>query len=236
MTENISLPMSGQLPLPLPAKPPRYDRRSFLLAPSNETAWRAGQAWLKAGEASLIICGPAGSGKTHLASILAGGPDHFVDWWSATSATAPFDIVVFDDMPANEPKTFLLAYEAMLSAGKRVILAGRGHPGQWAMGLKDLRTRLEAIARASLDQPDEALLRAVMTKSFSDRQLRVAPQVIEYVAPRLPRTFEAALAFSSAADKTAIREKKKITIAMAKQILDDEPICAAERPRSEGSD
>lgn len=211
----------AQLVLPLPQRPPRFDRDAFLIAPTNDAAWRAGQAWLASDEPSLIICGPEGSGKTHLATILSGEEGVFFDWRNATSAiSSDAKVVVLDALPADDPKRVLSVIEDLTNSGRRLILAGRGHPGEWAMGLKDLRTRLEAIPRANLDQPDEALLRAVLTKGFSDRQVNIDAAVVEYAAPRLPRTFAAARAFVDVADAEAARRKKKITIALAKVVID----------------
>ena len=211
----------AQLVLPLPQPSPRYDRLAFLIAPTNETAWRAAQAWLDSSEPSLIICGPPGSGKTHLASILTEAGGVFLDWRSAIPADLDEEtsLVVLDNLPADDPHAFLSLHEELTGAELRTVLVGRGHPGEWAKGLKDLRTRLEAIPRASLDQPDEALLRAVISKGFGDRQIVVDPAVVEYTAPRLPRTFEAALMFVESADQEAARRKRKITVALAKEIL-----------------
>jgi len=211
----------AQLVLPLPQRPPRFDRDAFLIAPTNDAAWRAGQAWLASEEPSLIICGPEGSGKTHLATILSSDDGVFFDWREATtSVPGEAKVIVLDALPADDPKRFLSVIEDLTNAGRRLILAGRGHPGEWAMGLKDLRTRLEAIPRANLDQPDEALLRAVLTKGFSDRQVNIDAAVVEYAAPRLPRTFAAAREFVEVADAEAARRKKKITIALAKEVID----------------
>ncbi len=209
----------GQLPLPLPQQPPRYDRKAFLIAPSNESAWRAAEAWLASDDPALIICGPCGAGKTHLASILAEEDGRFGDWRTPITHDAG-DVIVFDDLPASDPKTFMTTVEDVAASGKRCVLVGRGNPGDWANGLKDLKTRLEAIPRAYLNEPDEALLRAVMSKAFSDRQLSVGHAVIEYAAPRLPRSFAAIHGFVSLADELAAQRKKPITIVLAKEILD----------------
>jgi len=211
----------SQLPLPLPAPPPRYDRDSFIIGPTNEAAWRAVEAWREAGEQALVICGPPGAGKTHLATILAAETAGAFFNLGAADAPPPGDgLVVIDDMPGENPRKLLATLEDLSARGRRVALAGAGHPGGWSGGLADLRTRLEAMPRASLGEPDETLLRQVMAKAFRDRQISVTPSLIAYAAPRLARTFDAARAFVALADRAALEEKRKISIALAQKIID----------------
>ena len=94
--------------------------------------------------------------------------------------------------------------------------------GDWASGLPDLRTRLEAMPRVTLEEPDEAyLLRRIIAKGFRDRQLNVNETVAAYAAPRLPRTFAAAHAFVARADEAALDQQKKITIPLAQDLIDN---------------
>lgn len=215
-------PARPQQSLPLPDPAPRYDRDAFVVAEANAAAWRAAQGWLQSEEPALIVCGPAGSGKTHLASILAaetGGA--FCDAAGCEAAPPGPGVVVFDDLPAGDPRKFLAALEDLAAQGRRAVLVGAGHPGEWSGGFKDLRTRLEAMPRASLGEPDEALIRKVMAKAFRDRQLDVNAAVIEFAAPRLARTFAAARAFVALADRAALDEKRKISVALAQKIIDN---------------
>ena len=124
-------------------------------------------------------------------------------------------------MPADDPHAFLAAFESGAGEGRRFLLVGEGHPSSWSLGLKDLRTRLEAAPRASLTDPDEALIRAVIAKGFRDRQVTVSASVIEYAAPRLPLTFAAARAFVELADRTALEEKRKITAPFIQKLFDN---------------
>ncbi|WP_411820468.1 hypothetical protein ABFZ85_03720 [Hyphococcus formosus] len=213
-----------QLSLALPENNPKMDRASFVRAASNEVAWRTGTAWLHSEEPALVICGPSGAGKNHLASALVEGCE-----FSQTTAEAMADgtgtyktsLVIVDDMPAVDPRAFLTAFETGISSGHRFLLIGEGHPSVWALGLKDLRTRLEAAPRAVLADPDETLLRAVMAKGFRDRQVAVSDTVIEYVAPRIPCTFAAAHGFVALADRTALEENRKITTPFVQKLLDN---------------
>lgn len=213
-----------QLPLDLPERAPRYDAASFIRADANDTAWRAGIAWRDSGEALLTVCGPAGAGKTHFVHALLEGrafatmrAKSFVSGEGAPDSA----LVFIDDLPADDPQSFLTALETGLQAGRRYVLAGDGHPSLWSRRLKDLRTRIEAAPRATLADPDEALIRQVIAKGFRDRQVGVNDAVIDYAVPRLPRTFAAARRFVALADQAALAEKRKITTHLAQKILDN---------------
>lgn len=208
-----------QLPLELPNAPPRYDRAAFVRADANDAAWRAGEAWLASSEPALIVCGPKGAGKTHFARALTEGRNPALVSAAAFLGAPPSPLAIIDDMPAAEPKAFLAAFETGALNGRRFILAGEGHPSLWSMGLKDLRTRIEAAPRAVLADPDEALIRTVIAKGFRDRQVAVDPAVIEYAALRLPRTFAAATLFVALADRAALEEKRKITVPFVQKLL-----------------
>ena len=212
-----------QLPLELPGEPPRYDRSSFLRADANDAAWRAGEAWLNSNEPALVVCGPAGAGKTHFAHALLQGLDFEVSGADAFAQSGPPDaaLSIVDDMPAGDPRAFMTALENGIGSQRRFVLVGEGHPSVWSLGLKDLRTRLEAAPRAALADPDEDLIRAVIAKGFHDRQLAVAPAVIEFAAPRLPRTFAAARAFVALADRAALEEKRRITTPFVQKLIDN---------------
>ena len=212
-----------QLPLDLPPHQPRYERERFALSQANEAAWKAATAWLKSDEPALMICGPQGAGKTHLAHVLAERREGaaFLSAADFCGMRTPAPFAVVDDLPAGDPKELLAAFETAAAEGARIVFAGDGHPSVWAQGVKDLRTRLEAAPRAVLGEPDEALIRSVISKGFSDRQLRVAPSVIEFAAQRLPRTFAAAHAFVALSDRLALEERRKITAPLVQNLLDN---------------
>lgn len=217
-------PEVRQLPLDLPETTPRYDAATFIRADANAAAWRAGKAWLGSDDPVMTVCGPAGAGKTHFARALC--EDRAFAVTSASDfelgALEPgFGLNFIDDLPATDPEAFLTALETGIQTGRRFILAGEGHPSAWSGGLKDLRTRIEAAPRATLSDPDEALIRLVIAKGFRDRQVEVNGAVIDYAVPRLTRTFAAARRFVALADTAALEEKRKITTPLVQKILDN---------------
>ena len=213
---------SGQLSLALPESPPRFDADGFVHSDANDAAWRVARAWAASDDPALIICGPPKSGKTHLAHLVTSGREcRFVVADGLAEGLASASLIVVDGLPSADPHALLAALEGGGALPARIILAGAGHPSEWARGLKDLRTRLESMPRAVMNEPDELLIRAVIAKGFRDRQLIVNPAVIDYAAPRLPRTFAAAHCFVALADRAALDQQRKISVALVQKLVDE---------------
>lgn len=198
-----------QIVLELPSIPPRLTREAFVVSASNEGALKTLDAWRRTQETLLVICGPKGSGKTHLASILA-----------REASEAGERVTILDGVPEGAAAGDILReIEKVREDGGQIVLAGRGDPKDWAAGLKDLETRLNAAARITLVEPDEALLRAVIAKVFNDRQLRAPETIADYAAPRLPKTFAAAQAFVAALDALSIEKGRPVGLKLAREAV-----------------
>src|SRR5690606_5233121 len=108
-----------------------------------------------------------------------------------------------------------LARERRLS----VLLTARIPPGEISIALPDLRSRLRALPHMPIEAPDEALLRAVLVKLFTDRQLQVEPQVISYLTLRMERSMKAATRLVAAADSLALALQRRVTRNIAAEAL-----------------
>ncbi len=228
----MSSSIDRQLALDVAALKPRYGRADFEIGVSNRAAISAVDAFVKAREPALAICGPTGAGKTHLAHILAaenGGAVLDASAVSDLSAEKGGLVVVDNAELFADPKQLLALVENSRAAGAKLALAGRGRPAAWAKGLEGLATRLEAMTRASLEEPDEALMRAVIGRRIIERQWRAREGVAAYAAPRLPRTFAAAAAFVDAVGAAAIAAGTPINLPLARKVLAD----LSERPAAE---
>ncbi len=221
---------ASQIALGLPVERPRLARENFVRATAAPTSpLDMLDAWWASSEPAIAISGPSGSGKTHLCSIITAeyrgeisqvGEDGGLDVVPGGSpGGGPFALDELERL--TRPQLLLAALERARLIGVRIILAGRGAPREWAGGLRDLATRLEALPRISLGEPDENLIRAVIAKLFADRQLRVEPQIIDYVAPRIARTFASAAAFVTSADALAMARQSPITLSLVRGIVDN---------------
>jgi chromosomal replication initiation ATPase DnaA len=195
----------------------------FLVAASNEEAVGWLDRWPAWPAPALVLSGPPGSGKTHLAHVfearsgaLVVTPDRL------TAERVPEfarDAVVVD--PAEEAAEEPLLHLFNLVAERRgaLLLTGRTPPVQWPLRLADLRSRLLASPAVALKAPDDALLGAVLVKLFADRQLAVGEEVVAFLLREIERSFEAARRAVALLDAAALAAGRAVTVPFAKEVL-----------------
>ena len=99
------------------------------------------------------------------------------------------------------------------------MMTGQGSPAQWRLALPDLASRLQGTSAARIERPDEALLGALFTKLFADRQINPGPEVIPYLARFSPRSFDAARTIVDDIDRAALSRGAKLTRKLAQLVL-----------------
>lgn len=222
--------MSRQLTFDLPVRTAR-ERGDFFVAPSNTVALAAVERWQDWPGRKMVLTGPEGSGKSHLAQVwcdLSGAISLSPGTLAETDmgALAGRSVAVEDadrvaGDAAAEAALFHL-HNLVLAEGGSLLLTSRAAPSRWGLDLPDLASRIEGTPAVALDAPDEALISAVLVKLFDDRQIAVAPNLITYLAPRLPRSLAAAQGFVRRLDALALAEKRDVTRALAARLLDKE--------------
>lgn len=214
---------TGQLPLDL-GHPVGLSRDDLVVTPSNREAVALIDRWPHWPSPVAVLVGPAGTGKSHLATIWR---DHAravpLDMTAAghlqeAAATGPLLLEDVDSAPLDETTLFHLI-NAVRSAGTQMLVTARRPPSAWPVRLPDLASRLRAATVVELAEPDDLLLAGVLAKLFADRQVQVEPHVVRYLVRRMERSLAAASATVATLDRLGLERRVPITRPLAAEIL-----------------
>lgn len=205
-----------------------FAREDFVTGPSNRAALQLIERWPDWPDNIVMLVGEEGAGKSHLAAIwgeksgarfLAGRLLDQVDVPAALSTGA----LVVEDIAPEQTDEVALFHLLNLAREQRayLILTARSAPSGWPVALRDLASRLRALAVVSVGMPDDDLLRALMIKLASDRQIELDDAVLNYLASRVERSFAGVRAAVSRLDREAMRQKRPVTRALAAELFRD---------------
>lgn len=220
----------GGAQLALPFRPGRSDAAEDFVAGAANAAARAWlERWPEWPARRLVLHGPAGCGKSHLAAVWQRRSGATAVAGEALAAMAPeaavaslsgaAAVLVEDADAAPQGRALLHLLNAAAEAGLSVLLTARTPPARWPVSLPDLRSRLVATAAVPIAAPDEALLLAVLAKLMADRQLSLAPGLVAALVLRLPREFAAVQALAAALDEASLAAGGRVTRRIAAAAL-----------------
>lgn len=170
----------------------------------------------------LVIYGPRACGKTHLLKV-----------WQNEAGAAVYDPAAVDTLPmavtvdgldriigdAAREESFLHLYNIQKERGGHILAAAETAPRTWRFVLRDLESRLLAAPAVAVGSPDDELMAVVLTKLFSDRQIFVPQEVVQFLLPRLERSFAAMRDIVDAIDRKAMAEKRAITVPLVRDLF-----------------
>lgn len=207
---------------------PSYREEDFLVAPANEEAYRWVTGWPEAWPGCVLnLYGPRASGKTHLAHLWQRrsdaawlAPEWEVDAPASRCLEGARAWIAQEPAPQEDETHWFHLLNAVQQEKKYLLITSREPLSRLAPSLPDLASRLAALPAVGIGRPDDALLEALLYKRFSDLQLKVSPEVVPYLLGRAERSFAAADALIRKLEARSLMEKKNITLALARKILE----------------
>jgi chromosomal replication initiation ATPase DnaA len=201
-------------------------RDNFLEGPANAGGLALVDSWPEWPNRIMLLVGPEGSGKSHLAAIWAeqagarSTSAHALTPASVPAALATGALVVEDLNPSEVDERALFHLMNLAREDQAfVLITARVSPSAFQIELRDLRSRLRAVPTVSLLSPDDALFRALIVKFCADRQMAIDESVVSYLATRIERSYAAARRAVELLDSEALRLGRPVTRALAAELL-----------------
>jgi hypothetical protein len=179
------------------------DDGDFLVSDANAQAVAHLERWRDWPLSVSVLTGPPRSGRSTLArhfTTMSGGE-------------------IIDDAQGQDEHYLFHAWNEAQTQRRPLLMVGRTAPVGWTVALPDLRSRLAAAPHVAIDEPDEALARALIARAFDKAGASYAVDLPDWLLRRVERSYGAIDAVTHLLDRAALSSGRKISVAMAKEAL-----------------
>jgi chromosomal replication initiation ATPase DnaA len=205
---------------------PGLGAEDFLPAPCNREALAWLERWPAWPAPVLVLYGPEGCGKSHLARVFAARTG--ARWMDAAALPEEppqraTSMVLDPAEPVPDELAMLRLYNRLKEEGAHALLTARRPVAAWEIRLPDLASRLRAAPAVAIGPPDDTLLAALLVKLFADRQVTASQALIGYLVRHMERSFAAARRIVEQLDRLSLQQGRPATVALARRLLERLP-------------
>ena len=217
--------MSEQLIFKFPFKK-NYLSQDFYVSKNNFHAFKLIESWPKWSSRLVNIYGPSGCGKTHLINILKGKINCIIIAANKinTKTLDQYKIkecLIVDNFKNDIDEKLLYSIINMaLQDNKYLIISSLTALKNFKIKLKDLSSRFTSFVDIGIDLPTDDLLRVILEKNFSDKQIKISEKNIEYILKNIDRSYERVNTFGSFIDDLSLSKAQPINLQLIKKVLD----------------
>ena len=202
-----------------------YFEKDFYVSSNNFAVYKLIESWPNWPDKWVNIYGPTGSGKTHLSNILKKKMNSAYLESSTIkkdliSEMENYNCIIIDNYNKNiEEKTLYSILNHSKQLDKFVVINSYKPISEIKVSLKDLHSRLKSFITFGIDLPTDELLRVILTKSFSDKQIEINSKILEYILKNIERSYEKVFKFVKDIDNESLSSGKSININLIKKVL-----------------
>lgn len=221
----------------LPLRVRLHDRAlfaSYLPGPNAQVAGQLAELARHQRSGFWWLCGPEGSGKTHLLQALctaagagaqyvplselaAYGPAALAGWHGARWLCLDEAAVVIGN--SEWERALFAVYRDCEERGASLLLAARAAPPQLSFALPDLASRCAAGLRLTLRALDEPAQLAALRLRAQQRGFDLPDETARYLQRRLPRDMRSLFAVLDELDAAALAAQRRLTVPFIRDVL-----------------
>ena len=217
-----------QLIFKFPFKTKYYDE-DYYVSTNNFSAYKLIESWPNWPDKWVNIFGPSGCGKTHLSNILKKKINSvlFLDAKEINEKTISnfekIECLIIDNYEKNiDEKIFYSILNQSKQLNRYVVLNSILPIKDINFRLQDLQSRAKSFINLGIELPTDDLLRVIISKSFSDKQIVITPKISEYIIKNIERSYEKVFKFIKEIDDLSLSSGKLININLIKKVLANE--------------
>ena len=204
----------------------KYYEQDYYVSSNNFSAYRLIESWPNWSEKWVNIFGPSGCGKTHLSSILKKKINNvqIIDAKMIDDKIIPklekLDCLIIDNYKQDiEENLFYSILNQSKQLDKFIVINTNSPLKSLKFKTNDMQSRAESFLNLGIELPTDDLLRVIISKSFSDKQIDISPKISEYIIKNIDRSYEKVFKFIKKIDNFSLSSGKSININLIKKVL-----------------
>ena len=116
-----------------------------------------------------------------------------------------FDCIVIDNYEENINENLLYSFiNQVLQLNKSVIINSSNSIKNLKIKLIDLKSRLDSFLEIKIDLPTDDLIRVIISKSFSDKQIDLNNKNLEFIIKNIERSYDKIFKFIKDIDNISL--------------------------------
>ena len=205
----------------------KYNEQDYYVSSNNYYAFKLIDGWPDWPGKWLNIYGEKGSGKTHLSKIL----ENKIKKIKMISANEinnniiqdlnRLDCLIVDDFNNDIDEELLytiLNYSKQLN--NYVLINSLNSIKNLNFNLKDLESRINSFVFIGIELPTDDILKVIITKTLSDKQISINPKLTDYIINNVERSYQKMFKFIKEVDELSLSTGKSININLIKKVLE----------------
>ena len=207
----------------------KYYEQDFYVSKNNFSAYKLIESWPNWPGKWLNVFGAPGSGKTHLSKILEKKIKRLkiLDESEINNKEIEnlnnLDCLIIDNFKNQiSEKLFYSLFNQSKQLENYIVINSTDSIKKVNYNLKDLQSRINSFVYIGIDLPTDELLKVIISKTFSDKQISINPKISEYIIKNVERSYEKMFKFLRELDELSLSSGKSININLIKKVLNDE--------------
>ena len=202
-----------------------YFKKDFYVSSNNFAAYELIESSPDWPDKWINIYGPEGCGKTHLSNILKKKIDTVLISAEKINNEKIIKIdkhqcIIIDNYKNNISENLLYSLlNHIKQLDKQVVINTLLPLRQFSIKLPDLRSRFELFIELGIDLPTDDLLKVIISKTFSDKQINLNPRILDFIMKNIDRSYDKVFKFIKDLDTESLSTGKSININLIKKVL-----------------
>ena len=202
-----------------------YQNDDFYVSKSNFFAHKLLDSWPNWEKNIINIHGEKYSGKSHLSKIFVNKNKGIIFDAKKFKFTNQKELklyqnIILDDFLGRVDEKSIFSLINFIDQNSKYLIINSLEPiNKISFELKDLISRSKNCLEAKIDEPDDELIKVLIVKNLSDKQVIIDKKLIDFVVKRITRSYSKIFEFIYKIDEISLKKKKSIDQKIIKEVL-----------------